>query len=358
VLQMFFVSFCWCIFICLTYSSVTSFRANRLVSIHSPYISRKSTSTLALAVENSLVSTLAGSAAGAVGLFAAYPFDSLKTKAQTFKGGNSVGILGMIKIVMKEEGLRGFYSGVFGMMVGQALIKAVAFGSNNWALNIQSPGQHSIIQLVLAASFSGFTASFLVNPVERVKILMQADNTGQYTSEWECITKIVSQDGLFGLLFRGVDATIVREIPGYALYFVIYHLLIESTGQWLGSGVAPLLCGAAAGCLSWLPVYPIDVIKTNMQNTRGNSVGSIESTSSPTVTASLSSEKPSISSSSSSSSDTNSDNLGMLDMAIQLFKSGGLAVFYEGITPKLIRAAVNHSVTFYVYDLITTKLLT
>lgn len=38
-------------------------------------------------MENSIVSTLAGSVAGAIGLFAAYPFDSLKTKAQTFKGG-------------------------------------------------------------------------------------------------------------------------------------------------------------------------------------------------------------------------------------------------------------------------------
>jgi len=93
-----------------------------------------------------------------------------------------------------------------------------------------------------------------------------------------------------------------------------------------------------------------------MQNTRGNSIGT-----NPTKTTkddSLSSETSLFSSSSSNSSDMSDDNLSMLNMAFQLFQSGGLAVFYEGITPKLIRAAVNHSVTFYVYDLITTKLVT
>ena len=34
--------------------------------------------------------------------------------------------------------------------------------------------------------------------------------------------------------------------------------------------VASLVCGGLAGCFSWIPIYPFDVIKTNMQNTKGN----------------------------------------------------------------------------------------
>ena len=52
--------------------------------------------------------------------------------------GQSLGMVGMIKIILEREGLSGFYNGVKTVMVGQALIKAVAFGSNNWALEILS----------------------------------------------------------------------------------------------------------------------------------------------------------------------------------------------------------------------------
>ena len=31
-------------------------------------------------------------------------------------------------------------------------------------------------------------------------------------------------------------------------------------------------------------------------------------------------------------------------------------VFYDGINPKLVRAAINHGVTFYVYDFIINLL--
>lgn len=82
-----------------------------------------------------------------------------------------------------------------------------------------------------------------------------------YSSEFDCAQKVLSEDGVEGLIFRGIDATILREIPGYALYFVIYSQLFEASSAYLGLS-APLVCGAVAGCMSWLPVYPIDVVKT------------------------------------------------------------------------------------------------
>ena len=53
-----------------------------------------------------------------------------------------------MKVVMKEEGLSGFYNGVAAVMIGQAVIKAVAFGSNNWALTIQGSHHYSILEVV------------------------------------------------------------------------------------------------------------------------------------------------------------------------------------------------------------------
>ena len=85
----------------------------------------------------------------------------------------------------------------------------------------------TLIQLVLAAGFAGFVTSFLVNPIERIKILMQADYKGEYSSELDCAGKVLEQDGLSGLCVRGLTATIAREVPGYGMYFVFYSLLMR-----------------------------------------------------------------------------------------------------------------------------------
>ena len=77
-----------------------------------------------------------------------------------------------------------------------------------------------------------------------------------------------------------------------------------------------------------------------MQNTQGS--GSNQQTAS-------------MSSSSSSSSDSSAFGQTMLSTALELAKRGGLSAFYDGITPKLIRASINHSVTFFVYDFLINK---
>ena len=52
-----------------------------------------------------------------------------------------------------------------------------------------------------------------------------------------------------------------------------------------------------------------------------------------------------------------SSNIGFLETAASLKERYGYKVFFVGVTPKLIRAAISHSITFYVYDLITQHLL-
>ena len=66
-------------------------------------------------------------------------------------------------------------------MIGQAFIKAVAFAVNTAVLfsffNI-TPAEATLPELIVSAGISGFATSFIVNPIERVKILMQANSGG------------------------------------------------------------------------------------------------------------------------------------------------------------------------------------
>lgn len=345
--------------------------------------SRRSTSLSVIG--SGAASILAGSIGGAIGVGVAYPLDTLKTKSQVYGQQKSQkrlsppttntlansttaapfpppgvvcnaedcyivespedDLISLVKIILDAEGISGFFGGVKAMMIGQALIKSIAFGSNEFALGVlndynlfgvtqslASQGVEqmggaiggegegaavatSFVTLVLAASFSGFVTSFIVAPVERVKVMMQAQQNSLYANELECIQAVLENEGWAGLFSRGLGPTLAREVPSYAIYFVVYGVLMQTpTAIALGS-VAPLVCGAISGCACWIPVYPIDVVKTLVQNTEGG------------------------------------DSVSSVDVAVKLYEDEGLGGFYNGLTPKMLRASVNHAVTFWVYDL-------
>jgi hypothetical protein len=276
-------------------------------------------------------SVVAGSIAGAIGIGVAFPLDTLKTKAQVMARERSianaiasrdgavsaqqVNMFQIIAMVWRQGGWQGFFGGVKGMMAGQALIKALAFTANAsalvWLTETFTDVPNTFL-LLGAACMAGFVTSFIVVPIERIKVMMQASS--EYRNEWICLNAILKTEGWPGLVSRGLGPTLAREVPSYSLYFLSYGLM---TGHFDLGAMTPLICGAAAGMFAWLPVYPIDVVKTLVQNTAGDK----EQVSSWVVMR-------------------------------QVYATGGVGAFFDGLTPKLLRAAVNHATTWYVYELI------
>ena len=219
-----------------------------------------------------LLSIAAGSVAGAVGVGFAYPLDSMKTKIQNIAASQisklpteAVPDLQVVTQILHQDGILSLYNGVAGVMMGNALVKACAFTVNGWALSELTSNSPTIEQLCISAAFAGMVTSFLSNPIERVKVLMQSNaKTGsiEKLNELKIISHIINSDGVEDLAFRGLDATLAREIPGYSLYFVAYSVLIHGPlGVGLGP-VGPVVIGALSGMLSWLIVFPLDVCKT------------------------------------------------------------------------------------------------
>lgn len=151
-----------------------------------------------------------------------------------------------------------------------------------------------------------------------------------YENEFHCVKVLIEKDGWYGFFFRGLAPTILREVPRYGLYFVLYGMLMQwDVFQSVDAFYLPLICGAVAGCISWLPVYPADVIKTTIQNTEGGKQVLSNPHHDP----------------------------------VQLFshlyeKGGGIGTFYRGLTPKLFRAAMINAVTFFMYDTVVDILST
>lgn len=148
------------------------------------------------------------------------------------------------------------------------------------------------------------------------------DNAPAYSNEFACIKIVLHNEGWIGLMGRGLGPTLVREVPSYGIYFLLYGILSSSPMAESMGKLAPLVNGALSGMGCWIPVYPIDVVKTLVQNSDGSG-GSSSSA---------------------------------IDVARELYADRGVNAFFDGLTPKMLRAAVNHGVTFYVYDIIMTTL--
>ena len=168
----------------------------------------------------------------------------------------------------------------------------------------------------------------LLKIIDRVKVMMQAqENNSLYANELECIHAVLKSEGWIGLLTRGLDVTLAREVPSNAIYFVVYGLLMqtsmkENIGIW-----ASMVAGAAAGMACWVPVYPIDVVKTRMQNTKG---GKADTSGGLSVNA--------------------------ISVAIVMYRTEGIGAFSNGLGILLLRAAISNGVTFWIYDLIMRML--
>jgi Mitochondrial carrier protein len=228
--------------------------------------------------------------------------------------------------IYQTSGIPGFFAGVQTSMMGQAIIKAVVFAVNAAVLQYSQEhhlfGDDVALQLLSAAALAGFVTSFLAAPVDRIKVLMQcADHECYQGDETQCMDAVLQQEGWKGLLGRGLGCTMLREIPAYSLYFGVYGGLqayCTDLSAFLGPSLTPALYGAAAGMACWLPIYPIDVIRTVALNTEGN--------------------------------DDDTNNQSPWDMAVNLYQTAGLEAFYDGLGARLLRQAVNHAVTFSVYE--------
>lgn len=264
------------------------------------------------------VSLFAGMVGGAIGVAVSYPLDSAKTKMQALGGGFAA-----LPRFIAAQGFCALYDGVVWTMFGQALIKGALFGSYELAQHLLLV--HSLAAAptmgmkVVAAGAAGAVSTFLVTPIERIKVVMQATGSAaaRFVSPLACLLQVIASDGIGGLMCGGFGVTLARQVPTDIFYLLTFerctaalqHAAILPAGS---SALISLIAGAAAGVMAWLPVYPIDVIKTNVQ--------------------------------------ASAEHVPALVVVQRLWQQRGPCAFCEGLAPKLARAVVNHAVTFMVME--------
>jgi len=229
---------------------------------------------------SSIKSFLSGGFGGVAAVVVGHPFDLTKVRLQTAPQGTYAGALDVVKKTLARDGLKGMYRGMGPPLVGVTPIFAISFWSYDLGKKIvysvtpdrASPGL-SIPELAFAGFFSAVPTTLVAAPAERVKVLLQVQGQGgksQYNGPLSVISGLYKEGGLRSI-FRGTGATLVRDGPGSAAYFVAYEVVkkaLTPPGQdpsTLNLG-AVITAGGLAGVAMWSLAIPPDVIKSRIQS--------------------------------------------------------------------------------------------
>ena len=178
--------------------------------------------------------------AGVNAVIVSHPIDTIKSNIQEKK--------------IIQYNFRSLYKGLSAPLLGVGLEKAVVFGV------FESTRKYTGSDIISGA-ISGMSASLVVTPFERIKILLQTN-------------QVISKNNFNkGYLFQGLSATFYRETPGFAIYFATYNYLKEKTiaNNILKNKKSEInlfesfTYGAISGSIAWVFIYPQDRIKTHMQ---------------------------------------------------------------------------------------------
>ncbi|KIM49339.1 hypothetical protein M413DRAFT_438523 [Hebeloma cylindrosporum] len=227
-----------------------------------------------------------------VSTFAGYPLDSIKSRLQTTK--TKITIPRLAALVYREEGIMGFYRGLWIPLMTISFVRAASFTIySRTKENFRNNNilcRDSIIDVSLTGGISGAMSGALISfgsaPFELVKVRRQLEYTIAASKgismvkppgTLEAVKEIYRNNG-FGGLYTGFRLHFVRDTAGTALYFLEYdgmrHLLGRqrsgeqgATPSWLPihSSLVPFVCGSVSGVTSWALIYPLDVVKTKVQ---------------------------------------------------------------------------------------------
>ena len=164
-------------------------------------------------------------------------------------------------------------------MLSLTILNSAAFGLYGWCKDeIRSRGAGNPFvdryQYYMAGFGVGLASSFLSTPFEVVKVRLQHSSGSQYAGSRDAAIKLVRAYGP-SVLFTGHIVNTWREILFCTIYFGSYenlkillsHQFEALTGSSSSQQIAIGLAGGCAGMLGWLSSYPLDVIK-NLKQTQ------------------------------------------------------------------------------------------
>lgn len=227
---------------------------------------------------------ICGLIGGISGTIISHPPDTIKTRLQT----------GLTKSFTDALKLGGLYKGVSAPLLGIGFEKLIVFGFYGECKKLG-------LSDTISGLIGGFASTVVVVPVDRLKILMQNK---------QVITKNIFT---FSSLYKGFSITLFRETPGFGIYFTTYNLLTNKFNIDK-SLLKSFIFGSFSGFMSWIFIYPSDLIKTKYQAIK------------------------------------NIENTKISYVIKDIYKNNGYKGFYSGFSYAIMRAIPLHGGVFLGYE--------
>ncbi|CED83602.1 Mitochondrial carnitine-acylcarnitine carrier protein [Phaffia rhodozyma] len=308
-----------------------------------------------------------GSVAGSCAKVFEHPFDLCKVRLQSQPPDSALrytGPLDCFKQTWSKEGIRGLYRGLSAPVVGASVENATLFLVYNQIQkaitsfkgdtgSANAPEVASIGELAIAAAGAGFIASFVLTPIELIKVKMQVtllSREGLLSSSssvqpgkkpdfsrlpgpWTIIKQTYAQTGLRGF-WLGQSGTLLRETGGSSAWFSAFEIVsrafmrLRESQQGLPKGSVTKkdlkaweLCvsGGAAGMAYNIVLFPADTVKSALQTAAELR---------PDLT-----RQPSF-----------------MGTAKEIYKARGLRGLYAGCGITVARAAPSSALIFLIYE--------
>ncbi|XP_043298291.1 mitochondrial glycine transporter isoform X3 [Cervus canadensis] len=217
---------------------------------------------------------LCGSISGTCSTLLFQPLDLLKTRLQTLQpsahGSRRVGMLALLRNVVRTESLLGLWKGMSPSIVrcvpGVGIYFGTLYSLKQYFLRGHPP---TALESVILGVGSRSVAGVCMSPITVIKTRYESGRYG-YESIYAALRNIYHSEGFRGL-FSGLTATLLRDAPFSGIYLMFYsqtkNVVLHGTDQ-LDAVLVPVVnfsCGIFAGILASLVTQPADVIKTHMQ---------------------------------------------------------------------------------------------
>ncbi|KAH9856191.1 mitochondrial tricarboxylate transporter [Lenzites betulinus] len=185
-------------------------------------------------------SLLAGLGAGMTeAVFAVTPSETIKTKLiDDAKSANPRfrGLVHGTTCIVREEGLRGIYRGLFPVMMRQGANSAVRFTTYTTLKQfVQTQGGRTGQQLSSFMTFgigavAGLVTVYTTMPLDVIKTRMQSLEARQaYRNSFHCAYRIFTEEGLFRF-WTGTTPRLARLVLSGGIVFTVYENMIKLIG--------------------------------------------------------------------------------------------------------------------------------
>ncbi|KAH0845601.1 solute carrier family 25 protein [Fonsecaea pedrosoi] len=279
---------------------------------------------------------------GALGILVGNRLDVLKVAAQAGTSGVVAEPTLQHDSNQRLQRVTALFRGAAAPILGYGALNSILFMTYNRSLKLMDPSIFDYTKLagvdlskIWAAGAIGGLATFVVSaPSELIKCRAQLIVDGQGSS-YGVFKEIWKYGGLRGLYYGGT-ITAVRDAVGYGWYFWSYELtkrlLLSRQADPFASPTAAevLISGGIAGVVTWVSIYPLDIIKTRLQ-TQASPATECQRLLPGANTAGAQAKTS-------------------LTIARDIWQISGMGGFYRGIGICSLRAFIVNAVQWYAYE--------